>query len=158
MKLASLCYVHDTQTNTVLMIHRNKKANDPHEGHYNGLGGKFEEGESPLENVTREVFEESGLKIENPTLKGVITFPNNYGNNESWHVFVYVATQFSGELADCNEGTLEWIPKEQLLSIKTHEADKHFLSWLDTAGVFEVKFLYDEQLRLQDYILHRYGE
>lgn len=158
MKLASLCYVHDTKKDAVLMIHRNKKPNDPHEGYYNGLGGKFDEGESPVENVTREVFEESGLTIKNPTLKGVITFPNNYGSGETWHVFIYVATQFSGSLTDsCHEGVLEWIPKNNLFTIKTHEADKHFLSWLDKEGVFEVKFLYNEQQQLQNYILHTYN-
>jgi len=47
MKLATLCYVQDKKTNSTLMLHRVKKENDYHRGKWNGLGGKFEPGESP---------------------------------------------------------------------------------------------------------------
>ena len=40
MKLATLCYVIDDDK--TLMLYRNKKENDYHEGKWNGLGGKFE--------------------------------------------------------------------------------------------------------------------
>jgi NADH pyrophosphatase NudC (nudix superfamily) len=43
--------------------HRNKKPNDIHEGKWNGLGGKFEAGETPEECVIREILEESGLSV-----------------------------------------------------------------------------------------------
>ena len=59
MILATLCYVkHNGKT---LMVHRNKKPNDIHEGKWNGLGGKFEAGETPERCVRREVQEEAGL-------------------------------------------------------------------------------------------------
>ena len=58
------------------MLHRVKKANDYHEGKYNGLGGKLEPGESPEECAIRETREESGLELVDPILKGFITFPN----------------------------------------------------------------------------------
>jgi len=63
MKLATLCYVIDKKINATLMLHRVKKGNDVHEGKWNGLGGKFEKGESPEECVIREVKEESGFKV-----------------------------------------------------------------------------------------------
>ena len=75
MKLATLCYVKDNKTGKTLMIHRVKKENDYHEGKWNGLGGKFDAGESPEDCVIREVKEEAGLKITNPKLHGFITFP-----------------------------------------------------------------------------------
>jgi 8-oxo-dGTP diphosphatase len=53
MKLATLCYVFDKRNNTTLMIYRNKKHNDYHQGKWNGLGGKFEPGESPEECAIR---------------------------------------------------------------------------------------------------------
>ena len=55
MKLATLCYVIDKKTNSTLMLHRVKKQNDYHEGKWNGLGGKFEQGESPEECAIREM-------------------------------------------------------------------------------------------------------
>ena len=64
MKLATLCYIkRDDQT---LMLHRIKKANDMHEGKWNGLGGKFEPGETPEACAIREIYEESGLRVRNP--------------------------------------------------------------------------------------------
>ena len=79
MILATLCYVkHDGCT---LMLHRNKKANDIHEGKWNGLGGKFEAGETPEECAIREVYEESGLSIRGPKLCGLLMFPNFKGND-----------------------------------------------------------------------------
>lgn len=54
------------QDNRVLMLYHNKKKNDFHEGKWEGLGGKFEFGETPLQYVRCEVYEESGLSIINP--------------------------------------------------------------------------------------------
>ena len=95
MKLATLCYVE--KDGQYLMLHRNKKANDMHKGLWVGLGGKFEAGESPEECVIREVFEESGLRIQNPTLRGFLTFPGFFGE-EDWYVFMFVAKNFTGEV------------------------------------------------------------
>ena len=69
MKLATLCYVVDNKSNSTLMIFRNKKQNDYHEGKWNGLGGKFEAGESPEECAIREIEEESGLKVNSVKMK-----------------------------------------------------------------------------------------
>jgi len=89
MKLATLCYIKDNSTNKTLMLYRNKKENDYHEGKWNGLGGKFELGETPEECAIRELKEESGLTVENPKLKGLLTFPN-FDGVDDWYVFVFV--------------------------------------------------------------------
>ena len=94
--LATLCYVR--RDGYTLMVHRTKKANDVHRGKWNGLGGKFEPGETPEECVIREVHEESGLAIQHPKLCGLIMFPNFTGND--WYVFVFTAHEFSGALID----------------------------------------------------------
>ena len=65
MKLATLCYVVDGEK--TLMLYRNKKEDDYHEGKWNGLGGKLEHGETPEECAVREVFEESGLIMPQQT-------------------------------------------------------------------------------------------
>ena len=95
MKLATLVYLkRNLQT---LMLHRVKKANDYHEGKYNGLGGKLEPGESPEECAIRETREESGLELVDPILKGFITFPN-FDGVDDWYVFLFVCTQFTGKM------------------------------------------------------------
>ena len=95
-----------SQTGMSLSLeHRNKKVNDIHEGKWNGLGGKFEAGETPEECVIREVHEESGLSIRNPKLCGLLLFPKFKGNDR--YVFVFTASDFSGELIDSPEGRLE---------------------------------------------------
>ena len=71
MKLATLCYVRDNKTNSTLMLHRVKKENDYHHGKWNGLGGKFEPGESPEECAVREIKEESGLNVKSIKMKGL---------------------------------------------------------------------------------------
>jgi 8-oxo-dGTP diphosphatase len=141
MKLATLCYLKkDGQT---LMIHRIKKANDMHQGKWNGLGGKLEPGETPEACAIREIREESGLIAANPLLKGFLTFPN-FANDEDWYAFVFVVTQFSGQLIDSPEGALRWIDDDQLLDLELWEGDRIFLPWLERPGFFSGKFVYQE--------------
>ena len=139
MILATLCYVK--RDGCTLMVHRNKKPNDIHEGKWNGLGGKFEAGETPEECVRREILEESGLVIENPRLHGLLMFPNFKGND--WYVFVYTATEFTGELIDSPEGRLEWIPDEKLTSLNLWESDHIFFPWIRDGNYFSAKFDYE---------------
>jgi 8-oxo-dGTP diphosphatase len=140
MKLATLCYVR--QAGKTLMLHRVKKENDMHEGKWNGLGGKFDQGESPEDCVIREVFEESGLQIRNPQLKGFLTFPQ-FSKEHDWYVFVFEAHEYSGELlADSPEGHLEWIPDEQLLDLNLWDGDRYFLRWMLDKQFFSGKFIY----------------
>lgn len=143
MKLATLCYVRDAKNLTTLMLHRVKKENDMHEGKWNGLGGKFEYGETPEECVIREVLEESGLSINNPKLQGFITFPA-FDQFEDWYVFVFTADEFTGELIDSPEGNLEWIKNDNLVDLKLWEGDKIFMGWFDSGKVFSAKFEYDK--------------
>lgn len=139
MKLATLCYLRRDQH--TLMVHRIKKANDIHEGKWNGLGGKLEPGETPEECAMREIYEESGLRMRNPLLKGILTFPL-FALDEDWYAFVFVVTDFDGELIDSPEGQLRWVPDEELLSLNLWEGDRVFLPWLDRPGFFSGKFSY----------------
>jgi 8-oxo-dGTP diphosphatase len=139
MKLATLCYVrHEEKT---LMVHRVKKANDMHQGRWNGLGGKFEPGETPEECAIREIREESGLIAHNPTLKGFLSFPG-FSNDEDWYAFVFVVDEFEGELIDSPEGNLQWIDDQDLPNLFLWEGDFIFLPWLDQEKFFSAKFVY----------------
>lgn len=147
MQLATLCYVR-AQGKT-LMIHRIKKQNDMHAGKWNGLGGKFEPGESPEECVIREVCEESGLSIRDPELRGVLTFPS-FSKGVDWYAFVFVARRFSGELIDSSEGVLKWVEDSALLELDLWDGDRVFIPWLDREEFFSAKFEY-ENGRLRSY-------
>ena len=76
------------------MLHRIKKANDIHQGKWNGLGGKLEAGESPEQCVVREVREECGLEIVQPRYHGLLVFADF--KQDDWYVFVFSADQFGG--------------------------------------------------------------
>jgi 8-oxo-dGTP diphosphatase len=140
MKLATLCYVR--KEGHTLMIHRVKKENDIHIGKWNGLGGKFEPGESPEDCVIREVLEESGLRIRNPSIKGFLSFPN-FAYNEDWYAFVFIADNYEGDLIEPPEGNLRWVRNDELLKLNLWEGDLFFLPWLDRPGFFSAKFSYE---------------
>jgi 8-oxo-dGTP diphosphatase len=139
MLLATLCYIH--RGGQTLMIHRIKRADDIHAGKWNGLGGKFKQGESPEECVIREVREESGLEIVNPRLHGLLMFPGFKGND--WYVFVFTADEFSGELIENEEGYLKWIPDAELTSLPLWPSDGIFLPWLQKDAFFSARFIYN---------------
>lgn len=139
MFLATLCYIK-SQGRT-LMVYRNKKHGDIHAGKWNGLGGKFEPGESPEACVIREVQEESGLEISAPRLHGLLMFPGFKGDD--WYVFVFTARQFSGELIDSPEGELRWIPDDELEYLPLWPSDRIFFAWIRADQFFSAMFVYE---------------
>jgi 8-oxo-dGTP diphosphatase len=135
------------------LVQSNKKINDIHEGKWNGLGGKFEKGETPEECVIREVLEESGLSIQNPKYCGLLVFTNFKGND--WYVFVFTATDFTGELIDSPEGRLEWVPNEKLLDLNLWESDHIFLPWIRQGILFSAMFEYEgDEMRGYNVVFH----
>lgn len=156
MKLATLCYLR--REGRTLMIHRIKKANDIHAGKWNGLGGKLLPTETPEECVVREVHEESGLRVQDPQLKGVLTFPE-FANDEDWYVFVFIAHNFDGELIDSPEGELRWVEDAELTHLNLWSGDPIFLPWLDKPGFFSGKFVYkDGSLISHSLVIHGHPE
>ncbi len=154
MKLATLVYVRSGSK--TLMIHRIKKQNDMHAGKWNGLGGKFEPGETPEECAIREVYEESGLRIANPELRGFLTFPK-FNNDVDWYVFVLVIRQFEGELIESPEGVLAWVDNDRLLDLDLWEGDRIFIPWLDLEEFFSAKFSYVDGV-LKDHSVAMYKD
>ena len=125
------------------MIHRVKKENDYHHGKWNGLGGKFEPGESPEECAIREVKEESGLNVKSIKMKGFVTFPL-FDGIEDWYVLLFVIDDYDGRQIDSNEGNLKWIPNDKLTKINLWEGDKIFIPWLFGEKFFSAKFIYGD--------------
>jgi len=141
MKLATLLYV--MKDDKTLMLYRNKRKKDYHEGKWNGLGGKFELGESPEECAIRELEEESGLIAKNLILKGHLTFPM-FDGVDDWYVFVFIIDKFDGELIESEEGELRWIPNKELKDLNLWEGDQIFIDWLFDDKFFSAKFIYDK--------------
>ena len=139
MKLATLGYVK--KDGRTLMLHRVKKKDDMHEGKWNGLGGKLLPGETPEECIAREVMEESGLTVRNPSLRGLLTFPK-FSKNEDWYAFLFVIDDFDGQLIDSPEGNLEWIDDSRVFDLNLWEGDRIFLRWLEQDRFFSGKFVY----------------
>ncbi len=136
------------------MLHRVKKENDTHEGKWNGVWGKFEAGETPEECAIREIEEETGLVARDPILKGILTFPN-FAKWEDWYVYIYEVYDFAGELIDSDEGNLEWIDDDQILSLNLWDGDKHFMQWMREDRFFSGKFVYvDKQLVSYEWVFH----
>lgn len=113
----------------VLLIHRNKRADDIHYGKYNGLGGKIESSEDIIEALKREIHEESGLNCKKLQMRGTISWPGFGKNGQDWFGFIFRVDEFSGELITENhEGTLEWISVDDLDKLDLWESDR---LWLD---------------------------
>ncbi len=140
MQNTTLCYIEND--GKYLMIFRNKKKNDINEGKYIGIGGHFEEGESPYDCVIREVREETALTIKSPVYRGIVTFVSDSAESEQMHLFT--APQFYGELGECNEGELRWIDKSSLDTIPMWSGDILFLKMLDeNSDFFSMKLVYE---------------
>ena len=132
---STVCYLK--KDNKVLMIKFLKKWGQV----YAPPGGKFETGETPLDCIIREYFEETGLTLINPRLQGI----SYWKDSKEGIIFIYTADDFEGTLKiNSDEGELEWIKIENLLHIKQFEQNEKFSPYLFKNELFEGKFLLDE--------------
>ena len=123
------------------MLHRVKKENDANRDKWIGIGGKFEDKESPEDCALREVREETGLTLTDYRYCGIITFVSDRWPTEYMHLFH--ATGFTGQLRECDEGTLEWISREQLHTLPQWEGDRIFLRLMEqNVPFFSLKLVY----------------
>jgi 8-oxo-dGTP diphosphatase len=126
--LATLGYVLSPDGKQVLLVHRNKRPQDPHFGKYNGLGGKLHAGEDVVACMRREIHEEADIECRDMVLRGTISWPGFGKQGEDWFGFLFRIDAFSGTpRAENAEGTLAWVPVEQVLTLPLWEGDRHFL-------------------------------
>lgn len=140
MKNTTLCYIE--KDGKYLMLHRVRKQNDENHDKWIGIGGKFEDGESPEDCVLREAREETGLLLTNYRYRGIVTFVSDLYPTEYMHLFT--ATEYEGKMRDdCEEGILDWIDKRDLLRLPMWEGDRIFLRLLDEdVPFFSLKLVY----------------
>lgn len=140
MILSTLCYIE--QKDKYLMLHRVKKENDINHDKWIGVGGKFKENETPEECLLREVKEETGLTLTEYRYRGLLTFI--YEDMEAEYIYLFTATEYTGELTECDEGNLEWVDKAKVDSLPIWEGDKVFFELLNDEEVqfFSLKLKY----------------
>jgi 8-oxo-dGTP diphosphatase len=126
--LATLAYVLSPDRTQVLMIHRNKRADDIHFGKYNGLGGKLQPDEDVVTGLRRELYEESGLIADEVVLRGTISWPGFGKRGEDWFGFIFRIESWHGEVhAGNHEGTLEWVDLASMETLPMWPSDRNFL-------------------------------
>ncbi len=137
----TLCYIE--KDGAYLMIHRIKKQNDMNKDKWIGVGGKFEDGETPFDCARREIKEETGLDVEKLQYRGIVTFVSDLYGTEYMHLFT--ADEFEGKIDyNCDEGKLEWVKKEDVSSLPIWEGDKIFFELLETENrFFSLKLCYE---------------
>ena len=144
-KLSTLCYIE--QDGRYLMLHRNIKKNDVNKDKWIGVGGHFEEDESPEECLQREVKEETGYTLTSYQSRGIVTFIS--GNGVTEYMSLVTADGFEGEATACDEGELRWVEKDKVYDLNIWEGDKIFLHLLDERKeFFSLKLVYDGHDRL----------
>ena len=136
----TLCYLE--QNGCYLMLHRVKKKNDVNHDKWIGVGGKFEPGEDAHACALREVYEETGLTMRAPRYRGIVDFFCPPWPAERMHLFT--CSDFTGTMTDCDEGTLEWVPKQAVQALPIWPGDKLFFRLLEQdSPFFHLELYYD---------------
>jgi len=144
LKLATLVYaLRDEQ---VLLLRR---TTEPNRGLWVAPGGKLDAGESPVECAVREMREETGLEIERPVLRAVMTETSPRPDYQ-WLTFIFVAWDFEGTFAPApGIGEFRWVPVDEVANLPIPPADAVFFPRLMQDGAtFNAKFEYDADLNL----------
>ena len=138
-KQTTLCYLECGDA--YLLLHRTKKKNDENHDKWIGVGGKFEDGESPEDCLLREVREETGLTLTSYRYCGIVTFVSDVYPCEYMHLFT--ADGWTGEETVCDEGELAWMKKQDFAALPMWEGDRIFLELLERrVPFFSLKLVY----------------
>ena len=140
LPITTLCYIE--KDDNYLMLHRIKKKNDLNEHKWIGIGGHLEAEESPEDCLLREVKEETGLHLNSYQFRGLITFVSDKWGTE--YMCLFTSDSFDGELTECSEGTLEWVPKDNIHQLNLWTGDLLFFRLLtENISFFSMKLCYE---------------
>ncbi len=125
------------------MLRKNIRKDDPNSGYCAIPGGKLDDNEKGLkhpqgrlESAIRETKGETGIIPINPILRGAVLFDNkdrtfdNWPNPDNFYVYLYSATEYSGELKESDEGIPFWASKKEIPSLPKNPGDKLLYKWL----------------------------
>jgi len=151
MQRVTNCILEDKETGQVLMLKK------PRRGWYVAPGGKMESGEHVKQSAAREFYEETGITVQDPELKGVFTFVMKDGEEvvQEWMMFTFYASQYFGDLLDESpEGELEWVPLNEVLQKPMAEGDRHYFKHiLESDAPMYGTFTYTLDFQLLDAVL-----
>jgi protein-S-isoprenylcysteine O-methyltransferase Ste14/8-oxo-dGTP pyrophosphatase MutT (NUDIX family) len=144
LKLATLVYA--LRDEHVLLLRR---TTEPNRGLWVAPGGKFDHGESPTECAVREMYEETGLRIQQPVLRGIMTETSPRADYQ-WLTFIFVAWDFEGTFTPATGiGEFRWVPVDEVTKLPIPPADAIFFPrLLEDGSTFHGKFEYDAELNL----------
>lgn len=127
-----------------LLLHRVKEKEDMNEGKWLGVGGHLEAGETHIQAMKREVYEETGLTVTKYRYLGYIDFLNDQYPPE--RMYFYKVTDFTGVVKECDEGVLAWIDKDKMMDLPMWEGDRYFLPLLERElpGILRMNVIYHQ--------------
>lgn len=135
--LTNMCMVYD-DLGQILVQERTNKS-------WPGItfpGGHVERGEAFVTSVIREVYEETGLRIENPSLCGIKQFQSS--DHTRYVVLLFKTKIFSGKLRDSKEGRVFWISEDQLFTYKLADGFEHMYRIIKDGARSEIYYFKDE--------------
>ena len=134
----NMCMVYDDEGNVLV---QERSSED-----WPGItfpGGHVEKGESFVEAVKREVWEETGLTIEQPVLCGMKQFQDE--NDARYMVFFYKTNQYHGELRSSSEGEVFWVKREELMTYPLADDFEKMLEVMETEALSEFYYYHSEE-------------
>lgn len=138
----TLCVVRDD--NKILVQRREKT---PFKGYWNAPGGKVEVQETPIEACLREVFEETGLHLNEVRFRGVMTVSSSSKQQSTQLLMLFDSDNFNGELLSSLEGVVDWIELDKIYSSKNVPASTTYLLpyILESEGIITGKLVYNKE-------------
>jgi len=144
---ATICYLIDIRDRVLLQY----KSRGFGRGKWNGPGGKIENGESPIECVRREVFEETGIEILNARLLGELEFIFPHNNADNFYSYVFVSYDYRGKPKDKGEGELKWFRKEEMPLAEMWDDDQHWLPEILEGNFVRKRFYFNKNSQVSSY-------
>jgi 8-oxo-dGTP diphosphatase len=138
---ATLCFVREHER--VLMIRKKRGLGA---GKINGVGGRLEGGESPLEGILRETREELGITLGDPVKRGELHF--QFLDGYSLFCTVFVASRFEGTPIETEEAVPLWFNIRQLPFDEMWEDDELWLPQALEGMFFRGFFVFDGEKML----------
>jgi len=127
-----------------------RRAKPPNQGLYVPVGGKVDPYEDPYQTALRETLEETGIQLQQLHYAGslVETSPVDY----NWWCSIYVADIPWQAPPLCDEGTLTWIPFDQLSKLPTPPTDWQIYQYISRRQPFAMRAIYDADLHLLEMV------